>query len=1103
MSDSNHSVLSPSSYTSGSWSQISCSGSDCSWSGSINRFLEHFRLSHDPHDFPTALIPEFKLAQCPGCKHWYRRINQHLPKCKAYLNLSKNAPSSLSQPVCGSSNNDSTASNSGQHQSSGHCKKNLGPPTSLQQSMSDLMSADRERAGLGCPKRTLSASREEVAWAFVGSLSTESISSAPTPRSVQQIASCLKSTFQDCCAIPLRKLESNPNDSAAWKLLFLIPRMLLQPGRGEKQSGIKKAMQLQQKFLNFQWEELIQLEKPSAVSKPSRLAQEQKKNAALRLIRCGEISKAAKVIISNGLAPASEETILKLKSKHPSHHSNVQVDGLKSQSANGLHLSLVAFLKAVHRCPKGSGSGPSGWRFEHLRDLCDNSVTRDGLFAICSTIAKGKIPTDIISLVSASRLIAIPKSNGDVRPIAIGECLRRLTAKAVCVDCKDSFSSYFNPVQHGVATPSGSELVIHHIQLLLEANPSWVMIKSDISNAFNSVDRQCLLSSVSSNFPELLPHVNQMYGVSSPLIFQKGSESVILSSEQGVHQGDPLGPVLFATSIHSTLVALQAKFPEVVLLAYLDDVFIVGQNNMALQVFASLEESFLPLNLKINQSKCELLSLQGDSNPSPIPTSTSGSVVLGSPVGTTSFVRSFCLSAAESGEDFCSRICNLDDSQSSVLLLRHCHSTRLNHLARTVPVSLLIPAAQKHDRTSCQTFRNILGTEDLSPALWNQISLPVKKGGFGVSPLERVSPAAFLAGWAHTCQSLLDRFPGSGSLLSSLSDPSESDGQIVHDLDEAAAMIPPLLLSDEDPKPVSYARHELLLADARKLQHRLSNAIAQKNTTALLASVVSDKDSARLQSLQGPYAGAWLDSIPSSRKFALSSPEFNLASCMRLGIPLPFGEWVANCECGSKLDAEGFHLLTCKSGGGPNWQHNSLVASWSDCLLDLGIHHRKEPRNRYSNSDDRPDIVVFDSENGSSLDLDVSFAHPWSKDYLKRTARICGFAAKKREDLKFSKYDQERLASGDSPAFTPLVFEHFGCWGEKAVDYLRVLSRKSRDAVGKSNTADFINFWRKRISVQIQKCNSRVLLRKIDRLTNSRRPYNHGQDWDAQSIWAS
>ena len=114
-----------------------------------------------------------------------------------------------------------------------------------------------------------------------------------------------------------------------------------------------------------------------------------------------------------------------------------------------------------------------------------------------------------------------------------------------------------------------------------------------------------------------------------------------------------------------------------------------------------------------------------------------------------------------------------------------------------------------------------------------------------------------------------------------------------------------------------------------------------------------------------------------------------------------------------------------------------------------------------------------------------------------------GFAAKKREDLKFSKYDQERLASGDSPAFTPLVFEHFGCWGEKAVDYLRVLSRKSRDAVGKSNTADFINFWRKRISVQIQKCNSRVLLRKIDRLTNSRRPYNHGQDWDAQSIWAS
>ena len=61
------------------------------------------------------------------------------------------------------------------------------------------------------------------------------------------------------------------------------------------------------------------------------------------------------------------------------------------------------------------------------------------------------------------RLIALRKSNGDVRPIAIGETLRRVTAKAICLQKRDDFSDYFQPLQHGVATPSGQELLSHHI----------------------------------------------------------------------------------------------------------------------------------------------------------------------------------------------------------------------------------------------------------------------------------------------------------------------------------------------------------------------------------------------------------------------------------------------------------------------------------------------------------------------------------------------------------------------------------------------------------------------------------------------------------------
>ena len=50
------------------------------------------------------------------------------------------------------------------------------------------------------------------------------------------------------------------------------------------------------------------------------------------------------------------------------------------------------------------------------------------------------------------------------------------------------------------------------------------------------------------------------------------------------------------------------------------------------------------------------------------------------------------------------------------------------------------------------------------------------------------------------------------------------------------------------------------------------------------------------------------------------------------------------------------------NGGGPIWEHNTLVSCWSDCHCDIGIQHKKEAKDHYINSDNRPDIVVFNAE---------------------------------------------------------------------------------------------------------------------------------------------
>ena len=83
------------------------------------------------------------------------------------------------------------------------------------------------------------------------------------------------------------------------------------------------------------------------------------------------------------------------------------------------------------------------------------------------------------------------------------------------------------------------------------------------------------------------------------------------------------------------------------------------------------------------------------------------------------------------------------------------------------------------------------------------------------------------------------------------------------------------------------------------------------------------------------------------------------------------------CDCGKPIDQEGYHLLTCKTGGGPVWIHNTIASVWSECLKHLNKKLIQEPRNRYCNSDDRPEIAVFDISTGSSYELDFAMAHPF------------------------------------------------------------------------------------------------------------------------------
>ena len=56
--------------------------------------------------------------------------------------------------------------------------------------------------------------------------------------------------------------------------------------------------------------------------------------------------------------------------------------------------------------------------------------------------------------------------------------------------------------------------------------------------------------------------------------------------------------------------------------------------------------------------------------------------------------------------------------------------------------------------------------------------------------------------------------------------------------------------------------------------------------------------------------------------------------------------------------------------------------------------------------------------------------HPWSIDILAKASLFDGAAALRRAKIKAKKYMGEMLPQGSSPSVVPLVFEHFGPWGE-------------------------------------------------------------------------
>ncbi|KAL0214093.1 hypothetical protein P9112_006277 [Eukaryota sp. TZLM1-RC] len=79
-----------------------------------------------------------------------------------------------------------------------------------------------------------------------------------------------------------------------------------------------------------------------------------------------------------------------------------------------------------------------------------------------------------------------------------------------------------------------------------------------------------------------------------------------LKSSSGVKQGDPLGPSLFCLAIHKTLNIIKQKYPSIKIVAYMDDISLIGSFDLLDLVAQEIAVSYENIGLHLNASKCLL-----------------------------------------------------------------------------------------------------------------------------------------------------------------------------------------------------------------------------------------------------------------------------------------------------------------------------------------------------------------------------------------------------------------------------------------------------------------------------------------------------------------
>ena len=709
-------------------------------------------------------------------------------------------------------------------------------------------------------------------------------------------------------------------------------------------------------------------------------------------------------------------------------------------------------VQKVAKNMKGSG-GPSLVDADTWKDfLCSKAFGNTSL-QLCQAVADlakilctEEIHPDCLTEYLASRLIPLDKGTTKegkpgVRPIGVGEVIRRLVGKLLIGVIKDDIVSAAGPLQTCSGLKSGIEAAIHAMRQTYEDHNTEAILLVDAENAFNNLNRNAALKNIKEICPPFYRYLSNTYEKPAKLVIPGEEKYDIIYSEEGCTQGDVTAMGLYGLGIKPLTDNLSdtIDIEKCKQVWYADDSSSAGELNEMKKWWDKLCEmgpkyGYFPLATKtilIVKKEFETKAQQifGESG---VKISTRGERHMGAVIGSAEYKEEYVSLKVNKWVEDVEELANIakDEPQATYASYTKAICHRWTYIQRTIPdIGCMFTPLENTIRE--KLIPSLIGRK-VSDIERRIIALPVRLGGLGI---------------ANPVTSAYHEYSASSYITQNLTEVifNQEKDFTNYKINEVHATI-------KDAKNIK----------DKRLQEEYNKVIEEVDVkTKRVLELALEKGS-----------GSWLTALPiKSLGYILNKQEFKDSISLRYGWKIP--NTPSYCQCGSKNDID--HALSCKKGGYVTMRHNNIRDLEAELMKEVCFDVKVEPVllpldtdiARNGNTAEKARLDVSGVGVWGPLEktfLDVRIMHPNAPSYINKNIKQVYSSHEKEKKRTYN----ERVLQVEKASFTPIVMSTFGGMGNEADRHHKriaeLISQKKKESY-----ADVLTYVRTRLRFSLLK----------------------------------